>query len=406
MFEITPQDIAQLDDGQLRTLVALLCEAELRSRGYSTAAVTWGGDQNAKDGGLDVRVNLPDDKPIDGFIPRCSTGYQVKKQDMPPGAIGGEMCPKGELRAVIRELAGRDGAYIIVSSEGSTADIALTKRTRAMAAAAKEVAGHVTLDFYDRTRLATWVRNHAGLVVWVRKEIGRAIPGWQPYGAWAYPAGGADAEYLLEKGARVRDRAAKNSDDLSAEDGLKKIRGILQSPATVVRLVGLSGVGKTRLVQALFDQRIGADALDPALAVYTNMNDEPNPQPFSVASDLIANGTRAILIVDNCASDLHARLAGLVKATASPVSVLTVEYDKVAVRVASSNNPLCSGRSMVLPNWGSTTAKRAPISSVVSLTAFSGIAAVFGTHSGSVSRQRRRMAFAGSRMTRPPRFFV
>jgi hypothetical protein len=65
MFEITPQDIAQLDDKQLRTLVGLLCEAELRSRGYSTAFVTWGGDQNAKDGGLDVRVSLPDDKPID-----------------------------------------------------------------------------------------------------------------------------------------------------------------------------------------------------------------------------------------------------------------------------------------------------------------------------------------------------
>jgi hypothetical protein len=74
MFEITPQDIAQLDDEKLRTLVGLLCEAELRGRGYSTAAVTWGGNQNAKDGGLDVRVSLPEDKPIDGFIPRrCAT---------------------------------------------------------------------------------------------------------------------------------------------------------------------------------------------------------------------------------------------------------------------------------------------------------------------------------------------
>ncbi len=327
MFEITAQDIAQLDDKQLRTLAALLCEAELRSRGYPTAAVTWGGDQNAKDGGLDVRVNLPDDKPIDGFIPRGSTGYQVKRQDMPPRAISGEMRPKGELRAVIRELAGRGGAYIIVSSEGSTSDIALTNRIRAMADAANEVAGHITLDFYDRTRLATWVRNHAGLVVWVRKEIGRGILGWQPYGAWAYPAGGVDSEYLLEKGVRIRSRAARDSEDLSLEQGLRKIRGILRSPTSVVRLVGLSGVGKTRFVQALFDQRIGDDALDSALAVYTNMSDDPNPQPFSLVSDLIADGARAILIIDNCAPDLHARLAGLVKARASPVSVLSVVYD-------------------------------------------------------------------------------
>ena len=71
MFEVTPEDIAQLgDDEQLRTLVALLCEAELRQRGYSTAGVTWGGDQTAKDGGFDVRVSLPPDKSIEGYIPR------------------------------------------------------------------------------------------------------------------------------------------------------------------------------------------------------------------------------------------------------------------------------------------------------------------------------------------------
>src|SRR5438105_4133693 len=120
MFEITPEDIAQLNDGQLRTLVGLLCEGELRSRGYSPVAVTWGGDQNARDGGLDVRVNLPADKPIDGFIPVGRTGFQVKKQDMPPRAIAGEMCPNGELRPVIRDLAESGGAYVIVSSEGST----------------------------------------------------------------------------------------------------------------------------------------------------------------------------------------------------------------------------------------------------------------------------------------------
>jgi hypothetical protein len=327
MFDITPQDIAQLDDKKLRTLVALLCEAELRGRGYSTASITWGGDQNAKDGGLDVRVSLPNDKPIDGFIPRGSTGFQVKKQDMPPRAVAGEMCPKGALRPVIRELAECGGAYIIVSSEGSTSDIALTNRIAAMANASKEVADQLFLDFYDRTRLATWVRNHAGLVVWVRREIGRAISGWQPYDAWAYPAGGVDAEYLFEKGVRVHDRAARNDHDLPAVEGLKKIRAILRSATGVVRLVGLSGVGKTRFAQALFDQRIDGETLDPALVVYTNMNDDPNPQPLGLASDLIANCTAAILIVDNCAPDLHARLAALVKAKTSLVSVLTVEYD-------------------------------------------------------------------------------
>ncbi|WP_243974406.1 hypothetical protein [Methylobacterium sp. E-045] len=92
-------------------------------------------------------------------------------------------------------------------------------------------------------------------------------------------------------------------------------------------MVGLSGVGKTRLVQALFDARIGSRPLAPSLAVYTNMSDNPDPQPMGLASDLLANRMRAVLIVDNCPIELHHRLSDLCAAANSTVSVLTVEYD-------------------------------------------------------------------------------
>jgi hypothetical protein len=327
MFEITPQDIAQLDDKQLRALIGLLCEAELRKRGLSTNAITWGGDQNAADGGLDVRVDLSNSHFIDDFIPRQSTGFQVKKQDMPARAIANEMRPNGKLRSVFHELAERHGAYIIVSSQGSTSDIALTNRKMAMASAARELAGQIHLDFYDRTRVASWVRNHAGLVIWVRQRIGRIIAGWEPFGAWSYPAGGIEANYLIEKDVYIRARSSQLNTNFSAEEGLNRIRQTLLPPQSVVRLVGLSGVGKTRFVQALFDSRIGDKALDPALVIYTNMNNNPEPQPFSLASDLIADASRAILIIDNCGADLHARLSTLVKTRSSSLSILTVEYD-------------------------------------------------------------------------------
>lgn len=329
MFEITPDDIALLNDEQLRILVGLLCEAELRSRGHSPASVTWGGDQNAVDGGLDVRVALPNDKPIDGFIPRPWTGFQAKKQDMPPSAIGPEMRPNGVIRPAIKELADGGGAYIIVSSEGSTADIALKRRRDAMTAAVEDLANakQLALDFYDRTRLASWVRSHAGLIIWVRNVIGRTISGWEPYGAWAHPGEGVDAEYLLDEGVRICHRPAVSDGEFATATGLAKIREILAQPKSIVRLVGLSGVGKTRFVQALFDSRIGDNGLDQSLAIYTNMNNSPDPQPVILASDLIATKTRAILIVDNCASELHGRLSEIVKKPPSELSVVTVEYD-------------------------------------------------------------------------------
>src|ERR1700704_3987454 len=94
MFEITGDGIAALSDTDLRSLIGLLCEAEMRRRGLPISAVTWGGDQNAKDAGLDVRVALPSDIRVDGFVPRPATGFQVKKPDMPRAEIIDEMRPK------------------------------------------------------------------------------------------------------------------------------------------------------------------------------------------------------------------------------------------------------------------------------------------------------------------------
>jgi len=198
-----------------------------------------------------VRVNLPNDKSIDGFIPRPFTGFQVKKQDMPASEIAKEMRPKGVPRAVIQALADDGGAYIIASSEGSTADVALTRRRQAMAEAAKDLvnANQLTVDFYDRTRLASWVRSHAGLILWIRNAIGRVIPGWEPFDAWAFPEGGKDAEYLLDEGVRICARPARTDADLSAAAGIASIREILRQPQSVVRLVGLSGVGKPSMTE-------------------------------------------------------------------------------------------------------------------------------------------------------------
>ena len=87
MFEITRDDIAALDDEDLRTLIGLLCEAELRRANLPVSAVTWGGNQTAKDGGLDVRVSLPPGPAIAGFIPRVATGFQIKKPDNRPPVL-------------------------------------------------------------------------------------------------------------------------------------------------------------------------------------------------------------------------------------------------------------------------------------------------------------------------------
>src|SRR5690349_6720696 len=116
IFLVGNEDILQLNDTQSRELVARLCRAEISNRGISQASVTWGGDQRAKDGGVDVFVDIEEPSTIDGYIKKNRTAFQVKAEKLPPRRIALEMAPRGELRPAITELGECDGAYVIAST--------------------------------------------------------------------------------------------------------------------------------------------------------------------------------------------------------------------------------------------------------------------------------------------------
>jgi hypothetical protein len=328
MFDVTGQDISFLSDEDLRSLVGRLCEAELRRLGLSPLCATWGGNQNAVDGGVDVRVTLAESAPLSATFERSNVGYQVKAEDMPRGKILAEMKPDGTVRPSILELAASGGSYIIVSSKGSVSDSALADRRHAMRDAVAGIANcdDLHLDFYDRDRLASWVRGHASVVTWVRERIGRPISGWRPYDDWADSHEGLTGTYLTDNSLRIQGPASKGEAE-SIVQGIERLRKTLAAERGVVRLVGLSGVGKTRLVQALFDDRVGQFALARDLAIYTNLSHDPSPQPIAVITELVARQSRQVLIIDNCMPDLHRRLAEVCTRTESRISLLTVEYD-------------------------------------------------------------------------------
>ncbi len=117
------------------------------------------------------------------------------------------------------------------------------------------------------------------------------------------------------------------AEGIAAVDGINRIRARLSQSKQSARLVGLSGVGKTRLAQALFDDRIGADALDPALAIYTNLGDNAEPSPVTMLSNIVVAGAQLVIVVDNCPPDLHRRLTEIASSAESQASILTIEYD-------------------------------------------------------------------------------
>ena len=327
MFDIPKDRLTCLSDADGRELVARLCEAELKQAGMPVSAVRWSGVQDAPDGGLDVDCRVEDCGFRGDFVPRARTGFQVKTRSMPRNQIAKEMSPKGELRPIFEELAGYAGCYIIVSLKDDPTEtmraIRLTEMKRQGEPLQKRANLHV--KFYGRSELAQWLRQHPGVQLWLRERLGIPFEGWRPFGRWTAVPPGQNDELICCDGVSI-ELPGPNAGKYGVEDGIDRIRELVRTTDRAVRIVGLSGVGKTRVVQALFEAGVGGDPLEGSLAIYADLGEPPVPTSRQVLERLKAERRPAFLVLDNCPADAHGSLAGQV-AEVGHVKLITVEYD-------------------------------------------------------------------------------
>lgn len=329
LFHIKKEDIQSLDDVQARELVTRLCKAELSSRNLDVNVITSGGDQRATDGGVDVRVDLDTKKEITGYVPNPSTVFQVKAEIFNSAKIKGEMAPKGQIRPAIIELADRKGAYIIVSTKDNVSDTSLTARRKAMrdCLTLYKLDDQVQIDFYDCQRLADWSEKHPSVVVWLRSLSKKPMDGWRPYAPWAYREDSTDSEYIIDD--KIKVFVPESDEGVPVLEAINSLRNDLNKHSASVRIVGLSGVGKTRLLQALFDARIITEnnALTKEKVLYTDISDNSTIQPSTMLEGLYLDKIDSIVIVDNCGQAEHRKLTEIAKRSGSRICLVTVEYD-------------------------------------------------------------------------------
>lgn len=328
IFDIEKDELLRLSDIQLEELIARLAEAEVAMHGYSPACVNWSGSITAPDGGIDIHVQVPVDQLKPGFLVRPDTVFQAKKHKMPKATIEKEMGTGKALSPIISEQARKQGSYIIVSLGDDCSPSGKADRLNAMKNVIKDDPNKSTLhlDFYDRSKLIQWLRQYPSVMLWVKGKLGQGYSGWKPYGAWSNPPQGVTDTLISAPGVTITLPSGKGQ-KLKIDEAISPMRTLIRSTNKAVRITGLSGVGKTRIVQALFDETIGTDALDRTVAIYVDTGSEPVPSATAMLDKLIAEDRPAIMILDNCPSELHASLASKVSAAGKELSLITIEYD-------------------------------------------------------------------------------
>ena len=98
---------------------------------------------------------------------------------------------------------------------------------------------------------------------------------------------------------------------------MSAIRERVTQPGRWLRVVGLSGVGKSRLCL----EALGGASDDPAanrplrdLAMYAVQSEVPDRQLPAIVDQLASSGARAVVVVDDCDPQSHDVLVGLARA--------------------------------------------------------------------------------------------
>lgn len=338
MLVVTKEDIKQLNDADLRDLIGLLCEAELYSINNKTSDVMYGGHQDEPDGGVDVLVKATKIKDDESYILRNNTIFQVKKYSMSQKKIQEEMLYKENIKECIASLDKTKGAYIIVSSGDSLTQITYRRRIVAMNDILKKHnLKNVKVEFYDSNRIATWVRNYPSLICWINDKLKKQTNGWTSYCNWSSRST-EETDFLVDDNCTIYKNNITNDSKIKIVDCINDIRNKLLVEGSSIRLAGLSGVGKTRFAQALFDDKIGENALNKEMVIYGDVSDSLSPEPICFLQQLQKLNRKIILIVDNCEPTMHNKLTEICQRTSSKISIMTIEYDvKEDDNISSSN---------------------------------------------------------------------
>jgi hypothetical protein len=315
-FRIESKDVGDLNSLQLTKLLKLLLCLEARTFGISEKAIDVGLNISVPDGGEDGRIEWSDEPNRTDYLPNQFVQFQIKATEMGPTDCANEIVRKdGSLKPMIEEALSSGASYILFVSQTlnkEQKDERITKIREKLASLNKQYASTAIIDIYDASKIESWVNKYIPAIVAVMNWVGRPlVSGLKTWNDWS-----SYREYQRFPFIADNER----------ESALVNLRGILNKPKECARIVGLSGLGKTRLAFEVFRRNDEAYNDMDQRVVYTDAGGNEGHLNGWI-SDCIQSGLEGIIVVDNCESSLHSKLRQEIQRSDSKLSLLTLDYN-------------------------------------------------------------------------------
>jgi len=320
IFDVFPSQIESLDSKQLVELLKKLLHAEAQRSGISLRGVSVPLQITVPDGGEDARISWVGGLERTDYLPSRFCVFQAKATDPEPAGWKKEVWTKdsqkkGDIRKLNEAVAKaitENGSYIGFTSAvliGSKYDRRIEGIKQGIREAGADPDKLKAIDIYDANKIADWILQHPAIAVWLNeRQSGLALRGFQTVERLGKKADIASIPQVEDKANRFLignknivsqlEHEAPSENSLTFEKVKERIADYLADSRKSIRIIGSSGVGKTRFVyEVLRDETTTAKITLATSAIYCDFRDIGN-QIFQITQSLSEAGNSALMLVD------------------------------------------------------------------------------------------------------------
>lgn len=314
-LEVSGKHIAALSPRRFMMLIRRLLDAEALTNDLPMDGIHVADNITASDGGEDARIEWKGGPAQTKYLPGRLTQFQLKAGPISPAEAGLDVITKtGAAKPMIGEAIGKNGTYVMVCARSYTYK-QIKARTDSIHNALKKAGLNINSDniqFRDADQIASWVNSLPPVAAWVLEHTQPGLVG--PFKDWTHWSGRYKGMLWVK--------------DTRLPEFRSKLRALI-AQGGVARVMGVSGIGKSRLVHEALgptDEEENAPRLSD-LVLYAVEGEVGSVAVKNFAQILADSGVRAILVVDRCPASSHQDIVDIVQRHGSRLSVITIDHE-------------------------------------------------------------------------------